>query len=208
LSNEPNLTQTGLFLLTVAAIQGTGASTATMTAPTGWTPISISGAGCNSGTGSEVQLAAAYRIATSIDTPSTTLTWNFSGSFQASVVNTLFSGVNATPVDVVGSANCVDGVAGGTIGATPITTTVSNDVIVGLFGAAGAKQAVSLPGGSELNPIVGQDNFGSGPADFNSFVLTVNVPPNSGAAGSYGPFSAIQAVAGESVGLLMSFRPH
>jgi len=156
-------------------------------------------------------MAAAWRIATGSDGPSTTLTWGFSSAFQGSVVDTVYNNVNSSsPIDAVSSALCTTGGAGGTIATNTVTTTVANDLMVGLYAAASAKQSISLPGGSPLNPVVSQDDFGVGPSDFNAFNLTTNIGSpfgKSGGTGSYGPFGATQTQAGESVGVLLSLQP-
>ncbi len=153
-------------------------------------------------------MAAAYRITDTNDAAGKIFTWTFSSPFYGSVVNTLYSGVNASsPIDVVGlSASCNPGSAGSTVVAPPITTTVANDLLVAVFAAAGTGNDISLTSGSQLGPVVGQDNSSFGPADFNAFAITTELA-GSGAPGSYGPFTATQAASGESLGVLISAQP-
>ena len=200
----------GRFLISVVAIQGTGASTATIslpTAPAAWT--SIGDWECNGGSGNEVHVAAAYRITNQSDAPGTQFTWTFSNAFFASVVNTLYSGINTSnPIDVVEKTpSCNLGSAGSTIIAPAITTTIANDLLVDAFAAAGAKNSITLSVGSPLGPIVDQDNSNFGPADFNAYGITTDLSPGEGTPGSYGPYTATQGAAGESLAVQISVQP-
>ena len=269
LSVEPTGTQTGRFLLSTLVIQGAGASTATITAPSGWTAITptwpckgseppnwkadnvytasatimpaVGNAGgfvfevsssCTSGAVEpvawsqenggtmydgtcvwvnigvpyELQMAAAWRIATAADGPATLLTWNWSIGAAASVVNTLYDNVStSSPIDVVGSATCTFGTAGASVPASPITTNVADDALVGLFGAAGASQQLELPLSNAMNPVADEDDIGIGPANLNAYVLSLIA--GNGAPGKYGPFTATQTADGESVGVVLSLAP-
>ncbi|MGD0075802.1 MAG: choice-of-anchor Q domain-containing protein, partial [Candidatus Binataceae bacterium] len=196
-----------LFMISVVAIQGSGASTATFTVPSGWSPLTGSPWGCNSGSGSEIAIAAAWKITTANDYPGALLVWGFSNAFQASVVNVVYTGVSTSnPIDVIGSDACASGSVGGDATGSAITTTVTNDTIVGLFAAAGTDQSLFLPFDSLLNLLVDDDNAGLGPADFDAFAPTANLP-GAGAATSYGPFTAMQSASGENVGLLIALSP-
>jgi len=201
--------EAGLFLISVVAIQGTGASTATITLPStpgAWT--AIGNWSCNSGFGSEIQIAAAYRITTGSDAPGVQFSWSFSDPFEGSVVNTVYRNVNAsTPIDAIGAPTCALGSAGSIVTAAPVITTVSDDVLIATFAAAGTNNDTSLTVGSLLGPVVGQDNSALGPADFNGFALTTDLPPSSGDPGSYGPYTAVQNAAGESIAILITAKP-
>jgi hypothetical protein len=191
----------------VVAIQGTGAASATIRLPTAPAPWNLIGYWACGSSGNEVQVGAAYRITDSNDAPGNKFTWTFSNSFFASVVNTVYSGVNtSSPIDVIKQlASCALGSAGSTIVVPAITTTVSNDLLIALFAAAGANNSVTLPSGSPLSPVADQSNSGFGPADFNAFGIT-NVL-GSGAPGSYGPYTATQGASGESLGVMISVKP-
>jgi len=243
-------------MLSVVAIQGAGASAATITAPSGWTavtptwPCSVSppdwtasnsytnnsvilptvgnpggysfqpsGPSCTSGATEpatwnqtidqttsdhtctwvnegvgiwEVQIAAAWRIATASDGPLTSLTWGFSGNFLGSVVNTVYTNVSSsTPIDVVGSPVCLAGPAGAFLTASAVKTSVDNDMLVGLFGAAGTGQDLLLLLG-HLTEIAREDDFAVGPVNSNTFISTRDpFFPQAGVAGWYGPFTKI-----------------
>ncbi len=197
----------GRFLISVVAIQGTGAASATIslpTAPAAWT--SIGDWACGS-SGNAVQVAAAYRITDASDAPGNNFTWTFSNSFFASVVNTVYSGVNTSiPIDVMEqSPSCNPGSAGSLIVVPAITTTVNNDLLVAVFAAAGTNNSVTLANGSPLSPVADQNNSGFGPADFNAFGMTYVL--GSGAPGSYGPYTATQGASGESLGVMISVKP-
>jgi hypothetical protein len=117
-----------------------------------------------------------------------------------------------TPLDVVGSPTCSNNSVGGTVTAAAITTTVSNDLILTLFDAAGTSQALALPGsGSDLGPVVNESNSSQGPANFSAFANTIDIGTFNtgqfGVPGVYGPFSATQSQAGEGVGVSLSLRP-
>src|SRR5262249_29418419 len=97
-----------------------------------------------------------------------------------------------------------------------LNTTISNDLIIGIFDAAGASQSLSLPGsGSDLGPVVNESNSNQGPANFTAFANTKDIGTacggfhvgQCGAPGTYGPFTAIQAKTGESLGIGLSVRP-
>jgi len=205
--------ETGLLLLSVVAIDGEGSSSATINLPTAPGPWTLIGDwSCNSGFGSEIQVAAAYRFTTSGDASGTPFTWSFSSPFEASVVNTLYTNVNvANPIDVLGSSACGLGDSGSVVVAPGITTTKNSDMILALFDAAGANQSVMLPqSGSDLGPVMSETNSGEGPANFNAFGDTSNIGTYNngrfGAAGLYGPFAAIQGASGETLGVLLSLQ--
>ena len=147
-----------------------------------------------------MQVAAAYRITDASDAPGNNFTWTFSNSFFASVVNTVYSGVNTSiPIDVMEqSPSCNPGSAGSLIVVPAITTTVNNDLLVAIFAAAGTNNSVTLATGSPLSPVADQNNSGFGPADFNAFGMTYVL--GSGAPGSYGPYTATQGASGEEPG--------
>jgi hypothetical protein len=199
-SGEP-----GLFLISVVAIQGTGASTATITPPTAPAPwTSIGDWVCNSGFGSEVHLAAAYRITDGSDAAGAGFTWTFDPAFEGSVVNTLYRGVDTSaPIDALGSPTCATGTAGSVVVAAPVTTSLSNDLIVSAYAAAGVNNDVTLTVGSPFGPVVGQDNSAFGPADFNAFASTTDLAL-AGVPGAYGPYTARQNAAGESLAILIA----
>ena len=191
----------------MVAIQGTGAAEATIslpTAPAAWTLIGYWACGHS---GNELQVAAAYRITDAKDSPGNNFTWTFNNSFFASVVNTVYSGVNtSSPIDVIEQLpSCALGSAGSTIVVPALTTTVSNDLLIALFTAAGADNSVTLTTGSPLRPVVNQSNSGFGPADFNAFGITYVL--GSGAPGSYGPYTGTQGASGESLGVMVSVKP-
>jgi hypothetical protein len=200
----------GRFLISVVAVQGTGATAATLTPPTTpgvWTPIGdwI----CNGGSGNEIHVAAAYRITDSNDAPGKASSWTFSGAFLASVVNTVYGGVDtSSPLDVVQQTpSCSVGSAGSIITAQPITTMTTNDVLIAAFAAAGSRNDISLAVGSPLGPVVGQDNGSLGPADFNAFGITTQLSPDFGEPGTYGPYNAKQAASGVSLAVIISAKP-
>jgi len=200
----------GRLLISVVAIQGSGASSATISLPTAPGPwVSIGDWFCNGGSGNEVHVAAAYRITDQSDSPDTQFTWTFSGTFDASVVNTVYSGISTSdPIDTVQqNPTCNPGNAGSLIVAPAITTTIANDLLVDVFAAAGAKNSSTLTVGSPLGPIVDQDNSSLGPADFNAYAITTNLSPGEGSPGSYGPYAAIQGASGESLAVQISVQP-
>jgi hypothetical protein len=167
-------------------------------------------------------VAAAYRITNGSDAPGTAFTWSFSSTacssptpanFIASVTNTLYSNINtASPFDVIGNPTCSDSSAGGSVTAGAVTTTVSNDLIIGVFDAANASQSLALPGtGSDLGPVVNESNSNQGPANFTAFANTINIGTFNtgefGAPGVYGPFPATQSQTGEGVGVSLAVKP-
>jgi hypothetical protein len=212
-----------IFLVSVVVIQGSGASAAFLCLPNTPGPwISIGDWACNGGPGNEIHMAAAYRVPDSNDGPLDPFTWSFSSTacgsptpavFQASLTNTEYSHISSTtPVDVIGSPTCTTNGSGGSVAASAITTTQSNDAIVALFGAANTGQTLGLPGsGSDLSPVVSESNSNQGPALFNAFANAVDIGTSNtgqfGAPGVYGPFSATQSQAGEGVGVSLSLRP-
>ena len=230
-NSEPAGVTPGRFLLSVVAIQGTGASSAFLCLPTDPGPWTLIGDWpCDGGSGNEIHVAAAYRITNASDSPGTGFSWTFSSTpcgsqiaadFIGSVINFgICGGVNTTtPIDVVGSPTCNLGAAGGTVVASAITTTNNNDAILGIFDAANIDQSLSLSiSGSDLGPVVNESNTGFGPANFTAYRnadaigISCQSPPGfnngeCGPAGVYGPFSATQAVAGESVGVTLSLVP-
>lgn len=199
----------GRFLISVVAIQGSGASAATISPPTvpgPWTPIGDWS--CSSGFGSEIHIAAAYRFTDENDAPALAFSWTFSDRFEGSVVNTLYGNVSSVKtIDAVGLPSCALGSAGSIVTAAPVTTTINDDLLIGVFAAAGLNNDTSLTVGSPLGPIVGQDNSSFGPANFNGFGLTTNLPPSLGAPGSYGPYTAKQYSSGESIAILIAASP-
>jgi hypothetical protein len=222
-TDEPTNSDTpGLFLLSVVAIQGTGASSGFLCLPDTPGPwIAIGDWACN-GSGNEIHVAAAYRITDSSDDVGKPFSWSFSSTacasstpanFLASVVNVSFKYVNSSnPIDIIGSPTCHLGAAGGAVVASAITTVESNDMIVALFGASGTSQSLALPGtGSDLSPITDEANIIAGPADFLAFANTLDIGTFNtgqfGAPGIYGPFDAEQSVTGETVGVVISMKP-
>ena len=197
-------------MISVVAVQGSGAASATINLPT--TPAAWTSIGdwiCNGGSGNELHVAAAYRITDENDAPGTVFSWAFSSAFQASVLTTVYGGTStSSPIDVVGlSPSCNLGSAGSAVVAPPVTTTVGNDLVVATFAAAGVNNDISLTVGSPLGPVVGQDNTGHGPADFTAFATTNELSPGFGAPGKYGPFTATQAASGESLSVLITAKP-
>jgi hypothetical protein len=152
--------------------------------------------------------------------PGKPFTWTFSSTpcgnpkpeeFKASMTNTVYANVDATtPLDVVEPIpTCNFGDPGSTVVVPQISTTQDSEMILALFGAAGASQFLTLPGtGSDLIPLVSETNLDQGPAIFNAFANTfdVGVFDNGqfGAAGQYGPFTATQFAHGESLGVILS----
>lgn len=194
----------------MVAVQGTGATAATLTPPTTPGPwISIGDWICNGGSGNEIHVAAAYRITDSNDAPGKAASWTFSNPFLASVINTVYGGVNpSSPLDVVQQTpSCSLGSAGSILTAQPITTLTTNDVLIAAFAAAGARNDISLTVGSPLGPVVGQDNTSFGPADFNAYGITTQLSPDFGEPGTYGPYTARQAASGESLAVIISAKP-
>ncbi len=223
---EPAASDThGLFLISIVAIQGigatnsTGASSAFLCLPGTPGPwISIGDWSCDGGESDQIHVAAAYRFTTASDAPGEPFTWSFSSTpcgsptaetFKASVINTLYSNINTTPFDgVEATPTCNLGTAGSAVVSPAITTTKDNDLIVGVFDAAGFGQSLILPAsGSDLGPLVSQSNSGQGPDNFTAFANTADIGTFNhgefGAAGVYGPFTATQAAAGESLGLTL-----
>ena len=234
---EPSQSDTpGFFLISIVAIQGIGSTSSTPatsahiclpTAPGPWIPIgnwSCSGGGSN-----QIQVAAAYRFTQSgTDAPGNQFTWSFSSTdctsptpetYIASVTNTLYSNISMSDtIDVVGTPTCTNNSTGGAVVAAAITTNVPNELVVGIFDAAGAGQSLGLPGtGSDLGPVVSESNTNQGPANFTAFANTLDIgmnPPcngfdngECGAVGSYGPFTAVQGAPGEGLGLAIGLNP-
>ncbi len=198
--------EAGMFLISVVAIHGSGASAATISPPTSpeaWTPIGDWA--CNNGFGSEIHMAAAYRFTDENDGPGVGFTWTFSAPFEGSVVNTVYSNVNTLlPIDALGAPACASGNAGSVVVAPAITTTVANDLLVSAFAGAGAGNDLTLTVGSPFGPVASQSNGTLGPAGFNAFASTTELDPVLvGSPGAYGPYTAIQGAAGESIAILI-----
>ena len=106
-----------------------------ITAPAGWTAI---GNLRTSGTGLEQALY--YRIATAADTPASTYTWSWLTNADASAAIVAYSGFDATsPFDITPTDN-----AGSSTSAiaSGLTATQANDMLIAFYGAQGNATAV------------------------------------------------------------------
>src|SRR5262249_38128969 len=101
---------------------------ATLTAPTGWTPIG------NRRTGTNVEQALYYRIADSTDTVGKTYSWSWTTASDADGAILAYSGVDSvnpfdvTPTDNTGTST--------TATATGVTTTQNGDMLVAFYAVA------------------------------------------------------------------------
>src|SRR5262249_47904621 len=101
---------------------------ATLTAPTGWTPIG------NRRTGTNVEQALYYRIADSTDTVGKTYSWSRTTASDADGAILAYSGVDSvnpfdvTPTDNTGTST--------TATATGVTTTQNGDMLVAFYAVA------------------------------------------------------------------------
>ena len=106
-----------------------------ITAPAGWTPV-----GNLRTSGSGLEQALYYRIATAADTPASTYSWSWVTNADASAAILAYSGFDATsPFDITPTDN-----AGSSTSAiaTGLTATQTNDMLIAFYGAQGNVTAV------------------------------------------------------------------
>jgi hypothetical protein len=131
--NKPASTATGDVLVAAVSVS----NNATITPPTGWTPILASSNGNN------VNIASYYHVVTNAASEPASYSWGFSSSPTTSGGIARYTGVDTSnPIDVSGVAtgNSTQPVA------PSVTTTAANDLVVGLF-ASQANTSFTAPTG-------------------------------------------------------------
>jgi outer membrane protein assembly factor BamB len=137
--NKPTGTAKGDVLIASIAVRP---STATITAPAGWTLVNRQ----NNGGGNANSLAVYSKVATATEAAS--YTWSFSANTGNEGGIMAFSGVdNATPVNVFGGATTGSGT---THTAPSVTTTVTNTMIVTAHEYSSSDRWTAPPGMTEV----------------------------------------------------------
>ena len=140
----------------------------TITAPAGWTQI---GNKRTSGTG--LQQALYYRVATAADTATTTYNWSWTTTSDAAGGIFAYSGVDASsPFDVTPTDNANTGT---TATATGLTTTQNGDMLVALYASTNnatltqnsgeglTQEYMALSGGGQRIRVIGSDGTQASP---------------------------------------------
>src|SRR5690348_2608125 len=122
---RPSSVATGDLILAQITLHN---NDATITAPAGWTAI-----GNRRTSGTSLEQALYYRIATAADTATTTYSWSWTTSGDAAGAIYAYSGVDGSnPFDVTPTDNAGTGT---TATATGLTTTQSGDMLVAFYAA-------------------------------------------------------------------------
>jgi len=166
----------------------TVASTASATAPTGWTLI---GTSLTSGS---MRQTIYWRVAAASEPAS--YTWNFTGNQNAVGGIVAYSGAATTGPIISGQANS----SSTSITAPTVTTTADNSLVVGFFGIA-ASTTVSPPSG-----MLEQAEL-STQASAKSKVTTEIADTIQSLAGASGNKIAIASAAAASAGQLVALQP-
>jgi hypothetical protein len=175
----------------LANIYAVGASTPTITPPSGWTLIiSTVGSASNS------RLSTYYKVAGASEPAN--YQWTFSGGQTNQGGISTYYGVNtADPIDVYGGQANTASIS---YTAPSVTTTVANTTLVAGFGAlaGGSDNTVTPPSGMTECYDVGQDN--DGPACLESADV---VQASAGASGT----KVATGQSGTNIGHLVALKP-
>jgi hypothetical protein len=133
--NTPPGTSDGDLLVAIIAIETAptfgNAASATITAPMGWTTLSLGTATA----GTDLQIGLFYKVAAGADAGGgNTYTWTFSTTVRASAQMENFEMIGATPIE--GGPNCQAATSSTTITAPSLTTGKANDLNVAFWVSA------------------------------------------------------------------------